>query len=100
MAKQNLVDMYLKSLEEDIVPWQQEWQSKQPVNGISSKKYRGINNAILSYVASKRGYKDNRWCTYNQVIKKKWNFKGSVKGLGVPIEYWSAYNYKEKRFII
>lgn len=96
-ARQNLVDMYLKSLEEDIVPWQQEWQSKQPINGCSSRKYKGINNAILSYVASKRGYKDHRWCTYNQVMKKKWNFKGSVKGKGVLIQYWSAYNYKEKR---
>lgn len=97
-ARQNLVEMYLKSLEEDIVPWQQEWQSKPPINGCSSKKYKGINNAILSYVASKRGYKDHRWCTYNQVIKnKKWHFKGSIKGKGVLIQYWSAYNYKEKK---
>lgn len=96
-ARQNLIDMYLKSLEEDIVPWQKEWQSRQPVNVVSYKKYKGINNAILSYVASKRGYKDNRWCTYNQMKQKKWKFKGSAEGKGVPIEYWSAYNYKEKK---
>lgn len=98
-ARQNLIDMYLKSLKEDIVPWEQEWASKQPINAITSKKYKGINNAILSYIASKRGYKDNRWCTFNQMIKRKWNFKKDVevKGKGVAVEYWSVYNYKEKK---
>ena len=96
-ARQNLVDMYIKSLEEDIVPWEKLWTVEQPVNAISGKKYKGINNLALSYIAVKKGYKDNRWCTYNQIKKRNWKFKESAVGQGVCVEYWSKYNIKERR---
>lgn len=98
-ARQNLIDMYVKSLEEGEIPWEKMWKTKQPYNAISKKKYRGINNLILSFIAMKRGYKDIRWCTYKQMKKNKWTFKKDVevKGKGICIEYWSRYNVKEKK---
>ena len=62
-ARDNLIKMYLDSLEENKIPWEQPWTNDVPRNAISNYKYNGINNLILSYVANKRGYKDNRWCT-------------------------------------
>ena len=59
-ARDNLVKMYLESLEEDKIPWEQPWTVDAPKNAVSDNKYNGINNLILSYVANKRGYKDNR----------------------------------------
>lgn len=96
-ARKNLIDMYIKSLNEGKIPWEQMWKTSAPENGITKKKYRGINNLILSFVAQNRGYKDNRWCTYKQKQKNKWKFIGDVKGQGVDIEYFVMYNVLEKK---
>lgn len=61
--------MYVKSLEEGQIPWEKMWKTRQPYNAISKTKYHGINNLILSFIGMKRGYKDVRWCTYNQMKK-------------------------------
>ncbi len=99
-ARDNLVKMYLESLEEDKIPWEQPWTVDAPKNAVSDNKYNGINNLILSYVANKRGYKDNRWCTFKQMKKNHWHFKGNAKGQGVWIEFWSKYNIKTKKIIL
>ena len=96
-ARQNLIDMYVKSLEEGEIPWEKMWKTRQPYNAITKKKYRGINNLALSFIAMKRGYKDVRWCTYKQMKKYKWTFKDNAQGKGICIEYWSRYNIQEKK---
>lgn len=95
-ARDELVKMYINSLEEGIIPWEKMWQTNIPENGITGKKYRGINNLILSYVALQRGYKDNRWCTYFQISKNKWKLK-DAKGQGVCIEYAGMKNKKNNK---
>lgn len=95
-ARDELVKMYIKSLEEGIIPWEKMWQTSIPENGITGKKYRGVNNLILSYVTLKRGYKDNRWCTYIQISKNKWKLK-DAKGQGVCIEYVGMKNKKDNK---
>lgn len=99
-ARDNLVKMYLESLEENKIPWEQPWIVDAPKNAISNNNYNGINNLILSYVANKRGYKDNRWCTFKQMKKNHWYFKENAKGQGVWIEFWSKYNIKTKKIIL
>ena len=96
-AREELVNMYLNSLEEGEIPWYKTWNIKSPCNVVSNRNYRGINNLLLSYVAAKRGYSDNRWCTFDQLKKNKWKFKEDAKGKGVWVEYWTQYNVKEKR---
>ena len=96
-AKQKLIDLYVKCLSEDKIPWEKMWTTKPPVNAITGKNYKGINNLVLSYIVSERGYKDNRWCTFNQMKKKNWKFKSDAKGQGVYVEYWGKYNIKDKK---
>ena len=95
-ARDELVKMYVKSLEEGKIPWEKMWQTSIPENGITGKKYKGINNLILSYVALQRGYKDARWCTYIQIKKNKWKLK-DAKGQGVCIEYVGMKNKKDNK---
>lgn len=95
-ARDELVKMYVNSLEEGIIPWEKMWKTKTPESGITGKKYRGINNLILSFVAEQRGYKDNRWCTFNQISKNKWKLK-DAKGKGVTVEYIGMKNKKDNR---
>lgn len=91
-ARNKLIDMYIKSLEEGNIPWEKMWKTSAPISAISKKRYRGVNNLILSFIAQERGYKDNRWCTYVQMKRNNWNFIKSAKGQGVDVEFFSMYN--------
>lgn len=97
--RQDLIDMYIKNLEEGNIPWEQMWKTSIPENAISGIKYRGVNNLYLSYIAYKRGYKDNRWITFNQMGKKHWKFIESAKGKGVPVEWWAMKNKNDNKII-
>ena len=47
-ARKNLIDMYIKSLEEGIIPLHQMWKTSVPINAISKVKYvTGENSKVL-----------------------------------------------------
>lgn len=97
-TRQQLIDMYIHALEEDILPWRKGWDSKnQNFNPISNTKYKGVNNLLLSYISSIKGYTDPRWVTFNQASKNGWQIKQGAKG--VPIEYWSIYDTLNKKTV-
>lgn len=94
-TREELVKMYLDALKENKIPWRERWYSDLNKNGVTNTEYRGVNQLILSYVAYKEKYKDNRWLTYKQI--KENNYKiTNAKGKGVPIEFWSVYDIKNK----
>lgn len=98
-TREDLVNMYIKSLEEGDIPWEKMWNTSLPENGVSGIKYKGINNLYLSFVAQKRGYKDNRWITYNQMVKKKWSFIKPAKGQGISVEWWAMKDKKTNKIV-
>lgn len=69
-TRKQLIDMYIKSLKENKLPWRQGWISKPNVNGITNKEYKGVNQLLLSMVATSRNYEDPRWLTYVQIKQK------------------------------
>ena len=90
--------MYIDSLNEGEIPWRKRWISGANINGISKIEYKGINQLMLNFVTYKEKYNDNRWFTYKQIKNLGLKLKNG-KGKGVPIEFWSVYNYKlRKRF--
>ena len=94
-TREQLVEMYLDALKDNKIPWRERWYSDLNKNGVTNTEYRGVNQLILSYVAYKEKYKDNRWLTYKQI--KENNYKiTNAKGKGVPIEFWSVYDIKNK----
>ena len=94
-TREQLVKMYLDALKENKIPWRERWYSDLNKNGVTNTEYRGVNQLILSYVAYKEKYKDNRWLTYKQI--KENNYKiTNAKGKGVPIEFWRVYDIKNK----
>lgn len=97
-TKEELIKMYLESLEENKIPWRQRWNSSLNKNGITNTTYKGINQLLLSYVSYKEHYEDNRWFTYVQIKDKGYKLENS-KGKGVPIEFWSVYDTKSKKKI-
>ena len=85
--------------------WTKEWKgpSMAPFNGISNKKYRGINRFFLALIAMSYKYDDPRWFTFNQIADfkgtyhkgTKWHLKEGSKA--VYVEYYYPYDTKEKK---
>lgn len=96
LAREKLIEMYISSLKEEQLPWRKRWIAN--INGISKKEYKGVNHLLLSLVSFNGKYTDSRWYTYVQIQKSGYKLK-DAKGKGVPIEFWSAYNKKNKRKI-
>lgn len=100
-AREQLIKMYIDSLEENKLPWKKGWDDTYSVhhfNPVSKTNYRGVNNSLLSIISAVRGYKDPRWMTFNQIKEKDWELV-DAKGQGVPIEFWSVYDIANKTTI-
>ena len=93
-TREQLAEMFIKSLDEQKLPWYAVWNTHPQQNAVSAKPYRGINAFLLSMVAAAFGYEDPRWCTFYQAKKKGWSIKKGAKG--VPVEFWSAINIRTK----
>lgn len=95
-TREELIKMYIDSLKENVIPWRQRWTNNANRNGLTNKEYRGVNQLLLQFIAAKEHYEDTRWLTYVQVKEKGYKLKDS-KGKGVPIEFWSVYDIKNKK---
>ncbi len=89
--------MYVACLKEDEITWRKGWYSNRNINGITNIEYKGVNSLLLSFISSKEKYEDPRWYTFVQINNKGWKLNKSAKGKGVPIEFWSSYNIRNKR---
>ncbi len=94
-TKVELIRMYIDSLNEGVIPWRKRWTNTSNINGITGSKYKGVNQLILNYTSYVRKYTDNRWYTFIQIKNKGWKLR-NAKGEGVPIEFWSVYDKKNK----
>ena len=76
--------------------WRKPWNASNgmPCNGVSKRRYNGGNAFWLQCVAMKRGYADNRYCTYKQSATNGWQVRKGEKG--IPIEYWEVRNIADK----
>ena len=95
-TREQLIGMYVDALRENVIPWRKRWSSSLNKNGVTGIDYKGVNQLILSYISYKEKYDDNRWLTYHQIQEKNYTLK-NAKGKGVPIEFWSVYDYKNKK---
>lgn len=88
----------MDAIEAGVKPWQRPWVkgagSGAPVNHFKGYPYRGINVLTLSYTAMERGYKYNRWATFNQ-CKAAGHKLEDAKGAGVPVLFFKMIDKKE-----
>ncbi len=98
LAREKLIEMYINSLKEGQLPWRKSWINDTNINGITKYEYKGVNQLLLSLVSSNRNYKDPRWFTFVQIKKKGYELL-NAKNKGVPIEFWSVYDLKNKKKI-
>lgn len=83
-VRKELAEKIVKAMKEGNTEWLKCWGAGAPRNAITGRRYKGINNVMLSLVAYTKGYKDTRWLTFKQIQDKKWKLKKGSKG--TPIE--------------
>ena len=97
-TRERLIEEFKNCLTEDKIFWKKGWKVDKMNNPSSGTEYHGVNRFYLNMVAVSEDYTDNRWVTFNQI--KEQNYKlNNAKGKGVPIEYWSYYNLKDKKTV-
>ena len=82
-TREQLAEMFIKSMDEQKLPWYAVWNTHPQQNAVSAKPYRGINAFLLSMVAVAFGYEDPRLCSFNQAKKKVGSLKQAAKGVPV-----------------
>lgn len=85
----------IEALERGTAPWVHPWDPglmpSPPVNALTGKPYRGINQLWLSM--QQYGY-DKRWCTYKQAQQLGAQVKKGARG--TLVQYWKQ---EERRLI-
>lgn len=95
--REEMAKAFLASLNEGKIPWKACWQQERPQNAVNGKLYRGVNALYLSYWAEELGYKDPRWCTFNQAQEKGWKVRKGAKAARV--EYWAYFDTERKKLL-
>lgn len=95
--REEMSKAFLDALKQNEIPWRQQWSSASmtPRNAVSHAEYHNSNALWLAYRMRQKGYKDPRWCTYNQASNQGWKVRKGEKG--TKIEFWSLYDKEEKR---
>ncbi len=95
--REELAKEFIRSLQEDDIPWLRGWRVKESYNMASNRKYHGINRFMLALSANMNGWTDPRWLTFNQAREKGLHLKKGSKA--TKVEYWYPYDTKEKRYL-
>lgn len=97
-SRQKIVDKVLAIMEQGTGAWRKLWTDiAMPINAITGKRYRGLNNLNLSIIAEEFNLKDNRWATFNQVKKAGLSIKKGAKGM--PIEKFDIIDKRTNKSV-
>lgn len=88
----------IEALERGTAPWVHPWDPglmpSPPVNALTGKPYRGINQLWLSIQQYGYDKKDPRWCSYKQARELGAQVKKGARG--TLVQYWKQ---EERRLI-
>ncbi len=89
-------------LEEHKDNWQMPWiklgvDNDMARNPSTNKYYRGINQFLLSYMMTRKGYLTNQWATFQQIKKMGGNVIKGENSLPI-IFYKTAYIDRNKKY--
>lgn len=95
--REKIVDELVKSMEEDGPEWVKEWSVGygSPRNPFTGTVYRGANVWALLAQMKQRGFKDARFCTFNNAKEMGWHVRRGEHGCAV--EYWKPVSFDDNK---
>lgn len=92
IVKQQLAERFIHCLDDKKEEWSKNWKiGNGACNGISNRKYAGLNRFLLSFYSQEEKYEGNRFYTFNQIKENGYHLE-NAKGKGIPIIY-PMFNY-------
>lgn len=92
IVKQQLAERFIHCLDEKQAEWSKNWRTGGGAcNGISNRKYSGLNRFLLTFYSQEEKYEGNRFFTFNQIKDKGYHLE-NAKGKGIPVIY-PMFNY-------
>lgn len=87
-----LAERFIHCLDDKKEEWSKNWKSGSGAcNGISNRKYSGLNRFLLTFYSQEEKYEGNRFYTFNQIKEKGYHLE-NAKGKGIPVIY-PMFNY-------
>lgn len=92
IVKQQLAERFIHCLDDKKEEWSKNWKiGSGACNGISNRKYSGLNRFLLNFYSQEEKYEGNRFYTFNQIKEKGYHLE-NAKGKGIPVIY-PMFNY-------
>ena len=92
IVKQQLAERFIHCLDDKKEEWSKNWKiGSGACNGISNRKYAGLNRFLLTFYSQEEKYEGNRFYTFNQIKEKGYHLE-NAKGKGIPVIY-PMFNY-------
>lgn len=92
IVRQQLAERFIHCLDEKQAEWSKNWRTVGGAcNGISNRKYSGVNRFLLTFYSQEEKYEGNRFFTFNQIKDKGYHLE-NAKGKGIPVIY-PMFNY-------
>lgn len=92
IVKQQLAERFIHCLDDKKEEWSKNWKiGNGACNGISNRKYAGLNRFLLTFYSQEEKYEGNRFYTFNQIKENGYHLE-NAKGKGIPIIY-PMFNY-------
>lgn len=92
IVKQQLAERFIHCLDDKKEEWSKNWKiGSGACNGISNRKYSGLNCFLLTFYSQEEKYEGNRFYTFNQIKEKGYHLE-NAKGKGIPVIY-PMFNY-------
>lgn len=99
-VRDEFAEKFISILESDQpLQWTKGWASQgfsAPYNGVTGRRYNGINRMVLMFKALERGYDDPRFYTFHQVSKME-GCKVKKDSKAIPVEYWMVWDTVQKK---
>jgi antirestriction protein ArdC len=86
-----VTERIIQALERGVVPWRKPWDSREPRNLVTGKRYRGINFFLLGTAGERFG--SSYWLTFKQACERGASVRKGEKGC--PVFFWKVYESKE-----
>lgn len=92
-----VTDRIIVALENGTPPWRRPWRNAQqgiktlmPVNALTGREYSGVNVLLLWLAAEERGFRSDRWLSYNHATEAGGQVrKGEKATLAVIYRDWT-----------